>query len=137
MSSMFVPVVTVLEVVALIWGLRRTAALGRTYSGQVVAGTLMATIGAVINFGASMVVTGLLYPNFFVEVNEMSREVMRKAGQNEAQIKAAIDAAAGWQTPVRGAASAVIATVMTGIVASAIIAIWVRAHGERPAAAGT
>ena len=132
MSSMFVPVVTVLEVVALIWGLRRTAALGRTYSGQVVAGTLMAMIGAVLVFCASLAVTGLFYPTYFTDVNEMSREVMRKAGQSEDQIKAAIDAVAGWQTPVMGAFAGVIGTVMTGIVASAIIGVWVRAHDATP-----
>ena len=134
-TSLFVPIMMVLEVGALIWGLRKTAAMGRTYSGQVVAGTFMAMIGAVIIFCSSLVLTSVLYPNFFVEVNEMSREVMRKAGQSEAQIKASIDAAAAGQTPVMAALFGVLGTMMTGIIASAIIAIWVRAHGEPSAAA--
>ena len=136
MTSLFVPIVMALEVGALIWGLRKTAAMGRTYSGQVVAGTLMAMIGSIIIFCASIIFTTVLYPNSFAEVNEMSREVMRKAGQSEEQIKAAIDAAAGGQTPVMAALFGVIGAMMTGIIASAIIAIWVRAHGQPSARAG-
>ena len=135
MSAMFVPVVSMLEIGALIWGLRRTAAMGRTYSGQVVAGTMMAVIGAAIIFCASMIFSTVLYPNYFTEVNEMTREVMRKAGQSEAQIQAAIDAVAGWQTPVMTALAGVLGTVMTGIVVSAIISLWVRARGPRAAGA--
>ena len=129
MSRMFVPVVSMLEIGALIWGLRKTAAQGRTYSGQVVAGTMMALIGAVIIFCASIIFTTVLYPNAFAEVNDMTREMMRKAGQSAEQIDAAIAGAAIGQTPVWAALTGVIGTVITGIVASAIIGIWVRARG--------
>jgi hypothetical protein len=135
MTSLFVPIVMTLEIGALIWGLRKTAAKGRSYSGQVVAGTLMAMIGSIIIFAASIIFTTVLYPNSFAEVNEMSREVMRKAGQSEEQIRAAIDAAAPGQTPVMSALFGVIGAMMTGIIASAIIAIWVRARNDHPAAA--
>lgn len=135
MSAMFIPIVSVLEIVTLIWALRRTAALGRSYSGQVVAGSLMALIGGAINFCTSMVFTSVLYPNYFAEINEMSRQVMVKNGQSEEQIAAAINAVAGMQTPVMSALGGFIGTVMTGIVASAIIAVWVRARDVGPATA--
>ena len=130
MSASFVPVVSVMEIGALIWALRKTAAQGRSYSGQVVAGTAMAIIGAAIIFCVSMLFTTVLYPNYFTEINEMSREVMRKGGQSEEQINAAVAAVAGWQTPVMSALAGVIGAVLTGIVASAIIAIWIRGRGE-------
>ena len=129
MSAMFVPIVSVMEIVVLIWALRKTAALGRSYSGQVVAGTLMALLGGAINFCTSMVFTSVLYPNYFAEINQMSREVMLENKQSEEQIAAAINAVAGWQTPVMSALAGFIGTVTTGIVVSAVIAIWIRARG--------
>ena len=95
----------------------------------------MAMIGSIIIFCASILFTSVLYPNSFAEVNEMSREVMRKAGQSEEQIRAAIEAAAPGQTPVMGALFGVIGAMMTGIIASAIIAIWVREREDHRAAA--
>ena len=41
--------VVLIQVFGLTWGLRRTAAQGRTYSGQVVAGTLISIIAGVIS----------------------------------------------------------------------------------------
>lgn len=128
MSAMFVPIVSFMEIGVLIWALKKTAVLGRSYSGQVVAGTLMALIGGAMNFCTSMVFTSVFYPHYFAEINQMSREVMRRNNQSEEQIAAAINAVAGWQTPVMAALAGFIGTVMTGIIASAIIAIWIRAR---------
>ena len=44
MSHAFLPAVILIEIGGLIWGLRQTAAQGRNYAGQVVAGTLMSVI---------------------------------------------------------------------------------------------
>ena len=131
--TLFIPIVTVMEVAVLIWALRKTAALGRTYSGQVVAGTLMALIGGVMIICASMLLTSVLVPTFFTDINEMSRQVMRKAGQSEQQINDAIAAVAWTQTSFLNALAGFMGTVMTGVVASAIIAIWVRAGRSGPA----
>ena len=135
MSAMFVPVVSFMEIVVLIWALRKTATHGRSYSGQVVAGSLMALIGGAVNFCTSVVFTSVFYPNYFAEINAMSRQVMLENKQSEEQIAAAINAVAGWQTPVMSALAGFIGTAMTGIVASAVIAIWIRARDvDRPTA---
>ena len=134
MSGRFAPIMSMLEVGALIWALRKTAALGRSYSGQVVAGAGMALIGAAIIFCASTIVTSVVYPNFFTEINAMSREVMRKAGQSEDQINAAVAAVARWQTPAMFALAGAAGTVVTGVVASAIIGVWIRGRRESTAA---
>ena len=55
-SNLFFFVIAI-EVAGLLWTLRRTASQGRTYSGQVVAGTLTSMIAAVIIFGASLAFT--------------------------------------------------------------------------------
>ena len=135
MSAMFVPIVSFMEIVVLIWALRKTAALGRSYSGQVVAGSFMALIGGAINFCTSVVFTSVFYPNYFAEINAMSRQVMLENKQSEEQIASAINAVAGWQTPAMAALAGFIGTVMTGIIASAVIAIWIRARDvDRPTA---
>ena len=132
MYQLFIPIVSILEIIVLIWSLRKTAAQGRTYSGQVVAGTLMALIGGICIFCVSMLVTTVIQPNFFDGVNEMTREVGRRQGQSEDQINAAIAVAAPWQTPLMSSLAGFIGTVTTGIVVSAVIAIWVRARGPQP-----
>ena len=134
MYQLFIPVVSILEIVVLLWALRKTAARGRTYSGQVVAGTLMALIGGICIFCISLLVTGVIAPTFFEDVNAMSREIMRGQGQSEEQINAAIAASASWQTHTGTALAGFIGTVTTGIVVSAVIAIWVRARTPQPVA---
>ena len=135
MYQLFIPVVSILEILMLIWGLRKTAAQGRTYSGQVVAGTLMALIGGICIICISLLVTSVIAPNFFEEVNAMSREIGRRQGLSEEQINAAVAASAPMQTHIMSALSGFLGTVMTGIVASAVIAIWVRARAPRSAPA--
>jgi len=127
MYASFVPIVTLIEVIVLIWALRKTAAQGRSYSGQVVAGTLIALIGGVIIIAASMIFTTVVYPEYFDEINAMTREVMAKQGVSESQITDAINATSSFQTPFGAAIAGFIGTVITGVIASAIIAIWIRA----------
>jgi hypothetical protein len=132
MYATFVPIVSLIEVIVLVWALRKTAAQGRTYSGQVVAGTLIALIGGVIIICASMIFSTVLYPNYFEEINAMTREVMTKQGMPASDIDAAIEATRSFQTPFGAAIAGFIGTLITGVIASAIIAIWVRAKGPAP-----
>ena len=97
--------VVVLEVAGLIWGLRQTAREGRTYNQQVVAGTMMSVIAGVVIIAASLAFTMIVFPD--------AMDVMR-----------ATDPSA---TPMSGALNGFIYTLVTGILASAAIAIGVRA----------
>ena len=121
--------VIVIEIAGLLWGLRRTAAQGRTYSGQVVAGTTMAIVAGVVIFGCSMIFTTVAFPNYFNEITEISRQMMIKDGKTDAEIREAIAAAATWQTPVMNAFAGFLGTFVTGVIASAIIAAFIR---QRP-----
>ena len=122
--------VIVIEIAGLLWTLRKTASHGRTYSGQVVAGTLTSIVAAVVIFLSSLSFTRLAYPTFFQDVEPMRREVLQGMGASAAEIDAVIKG----MTPLSEAMSGAMYTVMTGIVASAIIAIWIRARGPRAAA---
>ena len=118
--------VVIIEIVGLVWGLRRTAAQGRPYSGQVVAGTGMAIIAGAVIFASSMLFTTVAFPDYFNEINEMSRRVMLEQGKSEAEIQQAIEAAAPVQNPASNALTGFIGTFITGVIASAIISVWVR-----------
>src|SRR5688572_2710834 len=64
MASAFFAVVLI-EIGGLIWGLKKTAAQGRTYSGQVVAGTLMSIVAGVVIVGSSLLFTTVFFPDYF------------------------------------------------------------------------
>src|SRR5690606_37874859 len=110
----------------LIWGLRRTAAQGRTYSGQVVAGTQMSFIAGLAVFAASLLFTGIVFPEYFAEVNAAASQMMRDEGKTAAEIQQVLESAAPSQTPMRNALTVGIGTVVRGIAATALIAVWVR-----------
>ncbi len=130
MVSLFFLVI-VIEIAGLIWGLRRTVAQGRTYSGQVVAGTLMSIIAGLVIICSSLLFTTVAFPDYFNELNASQRQMMQQQGKSEAEITAAINAAAPMQTPMANALAGFIGTFITGVVASAIIAVWLRVRGPR------
>lgn len=119
--------VIVIEVAGLLWGLRKTAAQGRTYSGQVVAGTMMSIVAGVVIICSSLLFTMVAYPDYFSELNAAQRQMMQQAGKTDAEITAAIQGAAAMQTPMANALAGFFGTFVTGVVASAIMAIWIRA----------
>jgi hypothetical protein len=57
---------------------------------------------------------------------------MVKQGKTEAEIADVLNAAAPMQTPVANAFAGFLGTFVTGVVVSAVVAIWIRA---RPAGA--
>lgn len=117
-----------IEVAGLIWGLRRTAAEGRTYGAQVVAGTLMAAVAGLIIIVSSLVFTTVAFPDYFADLAATQRQMLEAQGMSEARIEETTRATAA-TTPMAQAMTGFIGTLITGIVASAVIAIWVRAKG--------
>jgi hypothetical protein len=117
--------VILIEVAGLIWGLRKTAAQGRTYSGQVVAGTGMAIIAGVVIFCSSLLFTTVVFPNYLVDIQEMGRRLMQEQGKTAEEIQQALDASAS--TPLMNAISGFIGTFVTGVIVSAIAGLWIKA----------
>ena len=120
--------VIVIEVAGLIWGLRQTAAQGRTYSGQVVAGTLMSIVAGVIIIGASLLFTTVAFPEYFEEIAAVNRQVLQQQGKSPSEIEAEVAAWAKAQTPLRQAMNGFLGTFVTGVVVSAVVGIWIRAR---------
>ena len=115
------------EIGLLIWALRKTAAEGRRYGGQVGAGVLISVIGGVIIVGFSLLFTTVLFPNYFKDMAAMTEQALRAAGKPDADITAAMDVYRKSATPAANALSGFIGTVCTGLVASLGIAAFVRA----------
>jgi hypothetical protein len=125
MLNMFWMVIPI-QIGVLLWGLKQTAAEGRTYGGQVGTAVLMSLIGGVILIFSSLLFTTVVFPNYFEELRVVGEDVLRAQGKSEAEIAAQMNAAASMQTPMMQAIMGCVGTVVTGLVASLIIAIFMR-----------
>jgi uncharacterized protein DUF4199 len=119
-------VVIPIEIAGLIWGLRRTAAEERTYRAQVVAGTLMSVVAGVIIIVSSLLFTTVAFPEYFQELEAAHRQILQAQGKSAAEIEQAVRENASSTTPMGQALAGFVGTLVTGILASAVIAIWVR-----------
>ena len=124
-NVVFISVAMAIEIVVLTWGLRRTAAQ-RAYGGQILAGTMMAIVGGVIIIASSLLFTTVVFPTYFTDIEQAYRAALQNQGKSDTEIAAAIQATAASATPMAQAMSGFIGTLVTGIVASAIIGIFVR-----------
>jgi hypothetical protein len=123
-------VVILFEIGGLIWGLRQTAAEGRTYAGQIVAGTLMSIIAGVVIIGSSLLFTMVVFPDYFREIEAAQRSILAEQGKSAAEIERTIEDGRTMATPMANAMTGFLGTLITGIIASAIIAIGVRGRGQ-------
>ena len=126
LPSLFLWVAIPVQIVVLIWGLRRTANDGCLYWPQVGNGVLVSVIGAVIIFCGSYLFTTVFFPQYFDEIRALGTETMKAQGKSEAEIKQLMDAAAPTQTPIMNALRGVIGTVVTGFVVSLAAAAFLR-----------
>jgi hypothetical protein len=133
MANAFYLIVAI-EIQGLMWGLRKTAVEGRTYGGQIVAGTLMAVIAGVVIVISSLVFTMVAFPDYFQARETMERQTLRAHGKTESEIVLALSDKQASLTPMSEAMDGFVGTLVTGIIASALIAIRVRA---RPATTPT
>jgi hypothetical protein len=117
--------VILIEIGVLVWGLRQTAA-ERTYVQQVVTGSTMALIGGAIIFIGSLLFTTVAFPNYFEELKGIQVQMLQQEGKSEQEIATVVAASAGMHTPLMNALSGFIGTAVTGVIASALIAIGVR-----------
>lgn len=115
-----------LQIVVLAWGLRATAGEGRGYGGQVLAGVLMSLIAGVLIVGGSYLFTTVLFPGYFTELATIYAQQLRAQGQSEAQIEAALLEYVKTNNSNVNAMAGFMGTVITGLVASLVLAIFVR-----------
>jgi hypothetical protein len=126
---LFATVATIIVILVLIWGLRHTAKEGRGYGGQVGAGVLMAIIGGVIILGTSLLLTTVFFPDYLTDIAAEGAEMMRADGKSEAEINTYV---AGQTNPLLNAIMGFVGTVAAGLVASLIIAIFIKNKPSTP-----
>jgi len=121
----FPVVATVIEIAVIVWGLRQTARLGRRYGGQVLAGLLIAVVGAVLILGFSM-----MWAAVFTDAAEvtaaMQADTWSDAGMSEDKIDDMLVKTEFMRTPLGQALLGSISTIVTGLVISLIAAIFIR-----------
>lgn len=128
-------VVVAIEIAVLLWALKRTAAEGRGYGGQIGAGTLVALIGGVFIVAGSLVFTTVVFPHYFQDVAALQETTLRAAGKSEAEVQQVMAMVAKTQTPAMQAFFGFCGTLVTGIIVSAIIGAFFRGKPSPPAAA--
>ena len=117
--------VIVFEVLLLYWGLKQTA-VANGYGAQVMAGAKMSVLAAVIIAAGSYLFTTVLFPGYFADLREMQAQLLRAQGVAEAEVARQVEQAMQMQTPVINAITGAVGTILTGVVASALMAIGVR-----------
>lgn len=117
-----------IEVAGLVWGLRRTAREGRGYGSQIIAGTMIAIVAGVVVILSSLLFTTVAFPGYFEELQAVHRDLLLQQGVPPAEAaRQAAEAQAG-NTPMGQALQGFLGTLVTGILASAVISIWVRSR---------
>lgn len=133
-AAMAFPLVaTLLEVGVLIWALKRTAAEGRRWFGQVSAGTMLAFVAGSLIFATSYFYVNSFHPTYFAEVNAAGDAFYRAKGMDDAKIQEIMAAAAPYQTAGWQALIGFCATVITGLVASAVIGAFIKSSTPKAA----
>jgi hypothetical protein len=115
-----------LQIAVLWWALRKTAAEGRRFGGQLLAGLLISLVAGVIIFAGSYLFTTVLFPGYFDDVAAVSEQVYRSQGKSDAEIQALMESYRKGATPLMNSLTGLIGTVVTGLVASALIGAFVR-----------
>jgi len=123
-------VVILIEIGVLIWGLRLTSREGRGYGAQLGAGTLISVVAALLIFIGSYLFTEVVFPNYFTEINEVYRQMLVQQGLSQEQIEAQIASMAPMQNSLTSALMGAVMTVVTGFLASLVIAAFVRHRPE-------
>ena len=69
----------------------------------------------------------MLFPTYFHDVRALQEQMLLQQGMTAADVQITLDAAAVSATPAANAITGFIGTVVTGIIMSTVVAIWVRA----------
>ena len=134
-SLIFAIVATLIELAVLAWALKRTAAEGRRWFGQVSAGTLLAFVGGCLILATSYIYVTQVNPNMTAEVREAAVSALRSQGLDDAAIQQSLAARAKGETPMAQALMGFFMTVFTGFVLSAVLASFIRSKAPRATAA--
>ncbi|HEY6572251.1 MAG TPA: DUF4199 domain-containing protein [Candidatus Eisenbacteria bacterium] len=118
-------VVIPIEITVLVMALKSTAA-GAAYGKQFLTGFGIALVGGVLVALGSIVLTTVVFPNYFAEIRAAGETMLQKAGLTAEQVEAQLKANEGMYNPWQNALSGFLGTSITGLVVSAIAGAFLR-----------
>lgn len=127
LASLFF-VVVLINIVVIVLGLRATRA-DSGYGKQLLNGLLMGLVGGLIIVAGSLLVTGVLVPDYSAEMADMQQLVLTERGMDEATVRQIAERTRntpGWMYAVQG----LVGTLVTSLVTAGIAAIWLRRKGQ-------
>ncbi|MBO6575178.1 MAG: DUF4199 domain-containing protein [Rhodothermales bacterium] len=124
MSFAFLAIAIGLNIVAVVQCLR---AYGQnaTWGGQVLNGLVVGAVASVLIFAGSLLVTTVIFPEYFAEMAEGYRTAYADMGLSEAEVEDLV-AATENTSAVRSAFDGVVGTMVTSLLVAAIGGIWIR-----------
>lgn len=126
LGPLFSIVAIVLTVAFVAWGLVQTKALGKKYMGQVVSGVLICLVAAVIIFFGSLLLNYVVFPDFIQEAVDVQMDIMAQRGMAQEEIEQQMSMTSFLFTPIAQAILGVVGTMVTGLIVSLILAIFIR-----------
>ena len=124
MAFVFLALAIAINAVTVVLCLRERAS-SEGWPGQVKNGLVVGLVGSVIIFVSSLLVTTVVFPDYFTEMAEGYREAYVNMGLSEDEV-AELAAATAAASPVRSAFEGVVGTMMTSLVVAAIAGAWLR-----------
>ena len=113
-----------INTVVIVLCLRETAS-DRAWAGQLGAGLLVGLVGSVIIFVATWFITGVAFPDYYLDMAEGYRTTFEASAMSPSDIETSVAQLAG-TSAVRSSFEAVAGTMAVSAIASAVTAIWVR-----------
>jgi hypothetical protein len=115
-----------LQITILVAALRETAETGASYGKQVLNGVAVSLVGGVIIVLGSVVLTTVVFPDYFPNIKELGHTMLERSGQTAEAIEETMKANAAMYEPWPNALNGFIGTMITGVVASAIAGLFLR-----------
>ncbi len=119
--------VILIQVGVMVWGLKLRAA-ERSYGRQVLDGTCMSVIAGAFLFAFSLLLTTVLFPDLIDRMKAVQMQSLKNAGRSEVEISQRL----ALQTPLIQALMGFAGTVLTGVLASLVIAVFARRKDRPP-----
>ncbi|HSQ60653.1 MAG TPA: DUF4199 domain-containing protein [Acidobacteriota bacterium] len=119
-------VVIPIQITVLVMALKGTAAAGASYGKQVVTGFGISVVAGVLIALGSIVLTTVVFPEYFNELRTAGEAMLQKAGLPPEQVEAQLKANEGMYNPWQNALSGFLGATVTGLVVSAIAGAFLR-----------
>ena len=124
MSFVFLAIAILLNLVAVVLCLREGAS-SESWLGQVKNALVVGLVGAAIIFVTSLLLTTVVFPEYFTEMAEGFRETFTEMGLSEAEVGEQMAATSAF-SPVRSALDGVVGTIATSLLVGMIAGVWLR-----------